>query len=102
MAKEAWYINEAEIDDYQTQIIQKNINRSFVVKGCAGSGKTVLALWKAREIADAEIGSYYVVVYTKALRQFINDGVNEVGLAHDRVIHHHKWKKSLNKKADYI
>ena len=57
MAKEAWYINESELDDYQTPIIQKKINQSFVVKGCAGSGKTVLALWKAREIDDAKLGS---------------------------------------------
>ena len=103
MAKEAWYINESELDDYQTPIIQKKINNSFVVKGCAGSGKTVLALWKAGEIEAAELGSYYVVVYTKALRQFINDGVNLVGLSSDRVVHHYNWKNNLNRpKADYV
>lgn len=103
MAKEAWYINESELDDYQTPIIQKKINNSFVVKGCAGSGKTVLALWKAREIDDADLGSFYVVVYTKALRQFINDGVNEIGLSHSRVVHHYNWKNNLSQpKADYV
>ncbi|MBZ0328274.1 MAG: AAA family ATPase [Altibacter sp.] len=102
MAKEAWYINESELDDYQTPIIQKKMSSSFVVKGCAGSGKTVLALWKAREIDDAELGSYYVVVYTKALRQFINDGVDEVGLEQSRVMHHYRWKNNGHKSADYI
>nr|WP_315175954.1 AAA family ATPase [uncultured Flavobacterium sp.] len=103
MAKEAWYINESELDDYQIPIIQKKMNTSFVVKGCAGSGKTVLALWKAREIAEAELGSYYVIVYTKALRQFINDGVNEIGLSQSHVVHYDKWKNRLNKEnADYV
>jgi superfamily I DNA/RNA helicase len=103
MSKEAWYINESELDDYQTPIIQKKMSNSFVVKGCAGSGKTVLALWKAREIADAKLGSYYVVVYTKALRQFINDGVNEIGLDEGKVVHHYKWKRSLGQpKADFV
>jgi superfamily I DNA/RNA helicase len=103
MARESWYINESELDDYQTPIIQKKMSSSFVVKGCAGSGKTVLALWKAREIADANLGSYYMVVYTKALRQFINDGVNEIGLANNRVVHYYNWKNSLNKpKADFV
>jgi superfamily I DNA/RNA helicase len=103
MAREAWYINESELDDYQTPIIQKKINNSFVVKGSAGSGKTVLALWKAREIEDAKLGSYYVVVYTKALRQFVNDGVNEVGLSQSRVVHHWYWKNKLKQpKADYV
>ncbi|MDM9630232.1 ATP-binding domain-containing protein [Robiginitalea aurantiaca] len=103
MSKEAWFINESELDDFQIPIIQKKINNSFVVKGCAGSGKTVLALWKAREIEDTEIGSYYFIVYTKALRQFINDGVDEVGLEHSRVVHYYKWKHNLSKAgADYI
>ncbi|RZJ34504.1 MAG: DUF2075 domain-containing protein [Flavobacterium sp.] len=103
MAREAWYINESELDDYQVPIIQKKMSSSFVVKGCAGSGKTVLALWKAREINDADLGSYYVVVYTKALRQFINDGINEIGLSQSRVIHFDQWKNSLNKpKADFV
>lgn len=102
MAKEAWYINESELDDYQIPIIQKKMNSSFVVKGCAGSGKTVLALWKAREIDDAELGSYYVVVYTKALRQFINDGVEEIGLSQRRVLHHYQWKNLPSNSADYI
>jgi superfamily I DNA/RNA helicase len=102
MAKETWYINESELDDYQVPIIQKKMNSSFVVKGCAGSGKTVLALWKAREIDDADLGSYYVVVYTKALRQFINDGVEEIGLSQRRVLHHYQWKNLSENSADYI
>ncbi|MBK8706789.1 MAG: DUF2075 domain-containing protein [Saprospiraceae bacterium] len=79
------------------------MENSFVVKGCAGSGKTVLALWKAREIARTGLGSYYVIVYTKALRQFINDGIEETGLSHDRVTHHYEWKQKLRKpKADFV
>lgn len=103
MAREAWYINESELDDYQVPIIQKKMSSSFVVKGCAGSGKTVLALWKAREINDANLGSYYVVVYTKALRQFINDGINEIGLSQSRVVHFEQWKNQLNRPpADFV
>ena len=55
MSKKAQYINESELDDYQTTIIQIKISSSFVVKGYAGSGKTVLALCKAREIVDAKL-----------------------------------------------
>ncbi len=103
MSKESWYINESELDDYQIPIIQKKMSSSFIVKGCAGSGKTVLALWKAREIVDSGLGSYYVIVYTKALRQFINDGVKEIGLSEGNVVHLHNWKNKLDKpEADFI
>jgi len=102
MAREAWYINESEMDDYQIPIIQRNMESSFIVKGCAGSGKTVLALWKAKEIDSAELGSYLVIVYTKALRQFIDDGVREIGLSDEHVMHHHQWKKAGMPSADFI
>jgi superfamily I DNA/RNA helicase len=102
MSKEAWFINESELDDYQVPIIQKKMSSSFVVKGCAGSGKTVLALWKAGEIAEAKLGSYFVIVYTKALRQFINDGVNVTGLSHNNVIHFEQWKRLNMPTADYV
>ncbi|TDQ15192.1 AAA domain-containing protein [Algoriphagus boseongensis] len=102
MSKESWYINESELDDYQVPIIQKKMSASFIVKGCAGSGKTVLALWKAKEIADAKLGSYYVIVYTKALRQFINDGVREIGIDGNHVLHHHSWKGKGKPSADFI
>jgi superfamily I DNA/RNA helicase len=102
MSKESWYINESELDDYQVPIIQKKMDRSFIVKGCAGSGKTVLALWKAKEIATAKLGSYYFIVYTKALRQFIDDGVKEVGLEKGRVLHFAHWEKMGRPQADFV
>ena len=102
MARESWYINESEMDDYQIPIVQRNMESSFIVKGCAGSDKTVLALWKAKEIDTAELGSYLVIVYTKALRQFIDDGVREIGLSDEHVMHHYQWKSKKKPKADFI
>ena len=103
MASQSWYINESELDDYQIQIIQRQMDNSFIVKGCAGSGKTVLALWRAKEIDEAGLGSYYVIVYTKALRQFIDDGVKDIGLSERNVVHHWQWKHRLKMPhADYI
>jgi superfamily I DNA/RNA helicase len=103
MARQSWYINESELDDYQIRIIQRQMDNSFIVKGCAGSGKTVLALWRAKEIDEADLGSYYVIVYTKALRQFIDDGVKDIGLSERKVVHHWFWKHNLGMPhADYI
>ena len=55
MAKEAWYINESELDDYQIPIIQKKLESSFIVKGCAGSGKTGTGTGKTGAAGVAEI-----------------------------------------------
>lgn len=102
MSKEKWYINESELDDYQMQIIRRNLSSSFIVKGCAGSGKTVLALWRAKEIAERGEDSYLVIVYTRTLNKFINDGINEIGVDESKVMYHWEWKNEGMPKADYI
>ena len=102
MAKESWYLNESEADDYQIQVIRKNLKNSFIVKGCAGSGKTVLAIWRAAELAESGVDDYLVIVFTRALKQFINDGIREVGLDESKVMYHWEWADMGFPSADYI
>ena len=42
-----FFIQESQLDDYQHLVINSTAS-SLVVKGCAGSGKSILALWKAK------------------------------------------------------
>ncbi len=102
MAKEKWYINESELDDYQVNIVRRNLQSSFIVKGCAGSGKTVLALWRAKEIAETGEDDYLIIVFTKSLKQFIKDGINEIGVDESKVMYHWEWKKAGMPSANYI
>lgn len=104
MPRRTWYVNESELDDYQIKVIERRTENSFIVKGCAGSGKSILALWKAKQIqATPDMGSFYVIVFTKALRQFMLDGINEIGIKTDRVLYHWQWENSMGKpSADYI
>ncbi len=103
MAKESWYINESELDDYQVRIVRRSLNNSFIVKGCAGSGKTVLALWRAKELSEQGNEDYLIIVFTKALKQFIEDGIKTIGVDGTKVMYHWEWKNRHNaKSADYI
>ena len=69
MAKRSFYVKDSELDDYQVKVINKKTDNSYIVKGCAGSGKSILALWKAKQIQEQNKGSYLYVVYTKALKR---------------------------------
>jgi len=102
MAKESWYINESELDDFQVKIVRRNLNSSFIVKGCAGSGKTVLALWRAKEIAEQGNDNYLIIVFTKALKQFIDDGIHTIGVDESKVMYHWEWNDKGKNSADYI
>lgn len=85
MAKRSFYIKDSELDNFQIKVINRRTDSSFIVKGCAGSGKSILALWKAKQIQDEKKGSYIYIVYTKALRQYMSDGIKQVGLVESNV-----------------
>ncbi|MBS1511074.1 MAG: ATP-binding domain-containing protein [Bacteroidetes bacterium] len=104
MAKEKWLINLSEMDEFQRKILDLSIEDSFLIRGCAGSGKTILALRRAhdikiRSIADKKPVSFTLLVYTKALRSFIKSGVLELDLNLNQVVHYHVWDESA---VDYI
>lgn len=97
MAKRSFYVKDSELDDYQVKVINKKTDNSYIVKGCAGSGKSILALWKAKQIQEGGKGSYLYVVYTKALRQYMSDGIKQVGLRESNVVNFDacfQWEKN--------
>lgn len=103
MPKQAFFINEDELDDFQLQLLQKRIDKSLVVSGCAGSGKSILALWKAKQIQALESGaSYKFIVFTKTLNRYMSDGIRSIGLHDHNFLYHHEWKTKGYPEADFI
>jgi len=103
MPKRSFYVKDSELDDYQVKIINKRTDNSFIVKGCAGSGKSILALWKAKQIQNEGRGTYQVIVFTKALMQYMSDGVRQVGINSNNVDYYWHWEKRKGSpSADYI
>lgn len=102
MPKRSFYVKDSELDDYQVQIINKRTDNSFIVKGCAGSGKSILALWKARQIQEENKGTFIFIVFTKALRQYMLDGIRQIGLKSNNVDYLWNWEKRDCPPADYI
>ncbi|MEM0519589.1 AAA family ATPase [Aequorivita flava] len=96
MAKN-WHINESFLDNLP------NHNGSMVVNGCPGSGKTLMALWKAKEIEENNIETYYFIVPNKVQKHYIDTGFEELGLSQTQLVHHWEWKNQLHQSnADCI
>lgn len=76
---EGFYIDYSSLDDFQRKIIDGDNDKSMMVKGNAGTGKSLIALHKARQIA-ALGKTYLIVVYTKTLKQYFADGLKTLGL----------------------
>jgi superfamily I DNA/RNA helicase len=93
MAK-SFFIEESELDTFQIQLIHRTIHNSMVISGCAGSGKSIIALWKAKRIQEECGNNYTFIVYTKALNQYMKDGMEAIGLAAENFTYHWQWKKA--------
>jgi superfamily I DNA/RNA helicase len=96
MPKRDFYVKEEELDDFQVKIINMHTKSSFIVKGCAGSGKSILALWKAKQIQESG-SSFLFVIFTKALKQYMKDGISQIGLSANNVENYNQcfyWKKN--------
>ena len=81
--KKDWMIKESELDDDQIKVLMATLDKSCIVEGCAGSGKSVLALIKAQRIQKERGDNYKIIVYTKALCRYMNSGRQELGLHND-------------------
>lgn len=100
--KKDWMIKESELDEDQIQVLMATLDKSCIVSGCAGSGKSVLALIKAQRIQKEKGRNYQIIVFTKALCNYMNSGKKELGLTNP--FHHHwYWKNKLNSpSSNYI
>lgn len=106
MPREKWLIDPGELDEFQRKIRGLSIDESYIIKGCAGSGKTLLALYRALDIHINSIAededdpaSFTVVVYTKALKGFLRSGIMELKIPIHQIINYAKWDGEA---IDYI
>lgn len=93
--EDEFYIDYSKLDDFQRQLVDKKVNKSMVVTGSAGSGKSVIALHKAKQVST--LGSYAIIVYTKTLKKYFSDGLEKLGL--ENVFHFHAWPQNP---VDYL
>lgn len=100
--KKDWMIKESELDDDQIKVLLETLDKSCIVSGCAGSGKSVLALIKAQRVQKEYGTNYRVIVYTKALCRYMNSGRKELGLINDFCYHWEWVHKRGRPSADYI
>lgn len=100
--KKDWMIKESELDDDQIKVLMATLDKSCIVEGCAGSGKSVLALIKAQRIQKERGNNYKIIVFTKALCRYMNSGKQELGLNNDFYYHWQWQNRCTNQSADYI
>ncbi len=75
MIIESFYVKESQLDLQQKNVLQKKLAQNLVVTGGAGSGKSILALLKAKAMLNNNDKVLYVVK-TVALNTYMDAGVS--------------------------
>ena len=75
MIIESFYVKESQLDLQQKVVLQKKLAQHLVVTGGAGSGKSILALLKAKAMLNNNDRVLYVVK-TVALNTYMDAGVS--------------------------
>jgi len=91
-------VDEDSMDDEQLDLLEYTKDKSMLVAGCAGSGKSVIAMHKAEQLY-AEGEDVILIAYTKSLNGFMRVGKPDASF---RFYYHYQWKKMNMPKADYI
>lgn len=93
-----WDVSEETMDDDQLDLIEYTNNKSMLVAGCAGCGKSVIAMHKAEQLFAAG-QDVILIAYTKSLNRFMQTG----GIhSNFNFFYHYQWKKMNMPTADYI
>ena len=93
-----WDVDEDSMDDDQLDLIERTLDKSMLVAGCAGCGKSVIAMHKAEQIA-LQGEDVILIAYTKSLTGFMNVG-KPIGPY--RFYYHYQWVRQGMPSADYI
>ena len=104
MPRRDWMVKESDLekDDYEYRVLHAVLDKSCIVSGCAGSGKSVLALIKAQRIQrEKKTSNYQIIVFTRTLCKYMNAGRNELELK-KQFTYHWRFKKDGCPTSDYM
>ena len=87
MPKKDWMVKVNDLDDDQKHVFLQMLDKSCIVSGCAGSGKSVLALIMAQRIQKERGNDYQIIVFTKSLSRYMSSGRDELQLNNDFYYH---------------
>ena len=78
----------SELNPQQVDMINLPTDQNFVIKGSPGTGKTVVALYRAAEMIDQKI---LLLVYNRPLMLYLESAVDELELDDCEVKTYHSW-----------
>lgn len=97
--KKEWLIKREQMDQVELDILGESLDKSLIVSGSAGSGKSLMAVKLAERIENEKEGERRIIVYTKALEEYIREGTRTLNI-NCNLTHYERWKWKTIEKID--
>ncbi len=92
---DTWWVNAKQLDDDQKAAYALPKDKSHLIVGPPGSGKTNILLLRAEYLARTDQPNSRVVVFTRTLQEFIRQGTGRRKLPAEHIVTHTKFFKDL-------
>jgi superfamily I DNA/RNA helicase len=94
---ETWWVNPSQLDDDQKHVVQLGPNKSYLVMGPPGSGKTNLLLLRASYMIRSGLPNIQIIVFTRTLQEFLSVGGGSYKVDNDKIRTFNAWATRLLK-----
>jgi len=88
---ETWWVEETDLDEDQRKVIGLAREGSYMIIGPPGSGKTNLLLLRANYLCKSDKPNVLILVFTRALREFIAAGAEKYLFSPSKVQTYNGW-----------
>jgi len=92
---ETWWVSESQLDEKQKHIISLPLEKAHLIVGPPGSGKTNLLVLRGKYRTLAQRPNFKLIVFTRALREFIVAGTKNYGIAEDKIQTSHAFFREV-------
>lgn len=88
--------NYSSLNPQQIDMINLPINQNFMIKGSPGTGKTVVALYRAAQMRNKNV---LILVYNRPLMLYLKSAIDELRLKNCTVNTYHSWITDFYRKC---
>jgi KaiC/GvpD/RAD55 family RecA-like ATPase len=92
---ETWWVKPEQLDDDQKAVVELPRDKSYLVMGPPGSGKTNLVLLRANYLVRSGKPNILILVLTRTLREFMVSGSKTYAFAEDKIQTSVNWGKEF-------
>ncbi len=85
---DTWWKDEEELVAEQAKVLDLDEEKSFLIKGPPGSGKTNLLLLRANQLYLGDYPNLHIVVFGSLLKQFIQLGGAQYDFPNEKIVTH--------------